>query len=70
MSGFPKKFTIGKDGTVLLDDYAIAGVTLAEIKNVNPGHSGLMEVVLHIRVREIDVQYRQPGVSWDELCEE
>ena len=66
MNLFPKKISITNEG-VFLDDQKITGVTGAEIKNINPGHSGKMEVALHFQVREVDVQYRLLGTSGNEL---
>lgn len=57
MSKFPQKVTISNNG-VFIDDQEISGVTRAEIININPG-TELMEVVLHIGVKEVDAQYRQ-----------
>lgn len=52
------KITIKNDG-VYVDDVPIPGVTSAEVKNINPGTTGNMEVVLHFPAREVDVQYKQ-----------
>lgn len=52
----PKKITINNDG-VFVDGLAIPGVVTAEVKNINPGTSGAMEVVLTIRTAEVDIQY-------------
>lgn len=51
-----KKVTINSDG-VFVDGVEVPGVSGAEIKNINPGTAGSMEVTLLLRVNEIDVQY-------------
>lgn len=57
------KITISNKG-VFVGDTEISGVVAAEIRNINPGTSGAMEVVLILRTCEIDVQYSlMPGKS-------
>lgn len=74
MPFFYNKITINnvddKTRGVFLDDLPITGVTKAEILSINPGPEGLMEVVLHIHAAEVDIQFRQHGVSRDEPSQE
>ena len=69
MALFPKKITITKNG-VFIDNERITGVTGAQIKNINPGPNGMIEVDLQFRVREVDIQYKQHVGLRDELSEE
>lgn len=52
-----QKITIKNDG-VYVDDVKVPSVIGAEIKNINPGVEGAMEVALIFPVYEIDVQYK------------
>ena len=51
-----RKIIISNDG-VTVDGIEIPGVTGADVKNINPGTSGPMEVVLILQTCEVDVQY-------------
>lgn len=53
----PKKITISNKG-VYIDGTEIPGVASAEIRNINPGELGAIEVALILRTAEIDVQYK------------
>lgn len=53
----PKKITISNKG-VYIDGTEIPGVTSAEIRNINSGELGAIEVALILRTAEIDVQYK------------
>lgn len=69
MALFPEKITITSEG-VFIDQLKLPGVTVAEVKNINLGHNGMMEVALQFQVREVDIQYRQRIGFRDELSEE
>ena len=66
---FPRKIYITNNG-VFIDDAKITGVTGVEIKNINLGNTGKMEVALQFLVSEVDVQYQQHIGLRNELGEE
>ena len=66
---FPRKISITNKG-VFIDDAKITGVTGVEIKNINLGNTGKVEVALHFQVSEVDVQYQQHIGLRNELSEE
>lgn len=65
---FPKKISITNEG-VFIDQMKIPGVTGVQIKNINLGHKGMMEVALQFQVREVDIQYQQRIGLGDEVSE-
>ena len=69
MQLFPRKISITNNG-VFIDDTKITGVTGVEIKNINLGHKGMLEVSLQFQVSEVDVQYQQRIGLRNELGEE
>lgn len=66
---FPKKISITNEG-VFIDNVKVTGVTGVEIKNINLGNTGKMEVALLFQVSEVDVQYQQRIGLRNELGEE
>ena len=66
---FPRKISITNDG-VFIGDIKVTGVTGVEIKNINLGNTGKMEVAIHFQVSEVDVQYQQRIGLRNELGEE
>lgn len=69
MQLFPRKISITNKG-VFIDDTKITGVTGVEIKNINLGNTGKIEVALQFQVSEVDVQYQQHIGLRNELGEE
>ena len=69
MSLFPRKISVTNDG-VFIGDTKIIGVTGVEIKNINLGNTGKIEVALQFQVSEVDVKYQQCMGLRNELGEE